>query len=284
MTKREIVYDIITILKKGNYTDDNTLSEEYVGYKVDEKRAKEIRDTYKRNMLIDPIWLQDYGIVDVSEVNLADDKDFNNFACPIGKVTLPPVVSIESGLSAQGNLGVHTVRNVNSRGEIFYKPFGRLMEIDSLSDGNVLKKYLYYTKIHNALYFLPYIAKVRPIMILERPLDGYVISTEDVDPSGLVIGDSYTVVKGQIIHNSVAYNKGAVFTAVTTSYTGNGIVEHTNQKRRMTDLDEYPMGATMAEMVIIKILTQEYGIEKKQITDIRNNSQDTLKVLQPEVE
>lgn len=282
-TKREIIYDIITILKKGGYTDDNTLDEDYVGYKVDEKRAKEIRDSYNRNMIIDPMWLQDFGVTDVTETNFTDDKEFDGFACPIGKVTLPPVVSVEHRIAIAGNLGVHAIRNINARDEFYYKGFGQLMEIDKLSDQNVLKKYKYYTKIHNAIYLLPFIEKIRPILILERPLDGYVILTENIESGDLIVGASYTVQSGQILHNAVYYNanSNAVFVAAAKTFTGTGKVQFTNQKRAMTDEDEYPMSATMAEVVILKILTQEYKIEAQQIADIRNNSQDSLKVLQP---
>ena len=83
MTKQELIYDIITIATKANYTDDTKLSERWVGYKVDEKRAIEIRESYKRNFAIDPSTIQDFGISDMTEINYADDKSFNYLDCKI---------------------------------------------------------------------------------------------------------------------------------------------------------------------------------------------------------
>lgn len=282
MIKREIIYDIITILTKAGYTDDSNLNEDWVGYKVDEKRAKEIRDSYNRTPLIDPMWIQDYGICDVTKINTADDKTFNGFACEIGKLTLPPVVSFGNSMAASNNLGIYSMRGVSGQDEIYFEHLGKLMEIDKLSDGNILKNYKRYAKIHNACYFLPYLEKVHPYLILERPLDGYVISSENIISGNLVIGTSYTVMTYQIIHNGIAYNSGNTFVAVNTLFTGSGTVQLLNQKRRMTDEDEYPMSSTMAEIVITKILLQDYKIEASQIADIKNDSADSLKVLQPD--
>ncbi len=283
MTRREIVYDIITILTKSGHTDEDSLVEDYIGYKVDEKRAKEIRDSYNRNLIIDPMWIQDHGITDVTKINSSDDKIFDGFSCEIGKLTLPPVVSFFNSISSANNLGIYAIRSVKNYDEIYYESFNKLMGISKLSDSNVLKKYNYYTKLHNSLYFLPFKEKVRPLLILERPLDGFVISSENILPGNLEIGTQYVVMNYQIIHNSIAYNSGDIFTAVNVSYSGAGTVQLVNQKRAMTDEDEYPMSSTMAEVVILKILTQEYKIQQSQIADIRNDSQDQLKVLQPDI-
>lgn len=283
MTRRDIVYDIITIAKKAGYTDDDMLDEDYLGYKIDEKRAKEIRDSYDRNKLIDPIWIQDFGVTDLTHVNFADDKSLTFLNdCKLGKVTLPPVVSFHNSLSATGDLGINSILSASGSKQYHFMPFNQLMmQINRLSDGSVYKLFGYYTKIHNAIYVTGDATKIRPLLILSRPLDGYVISSEYVTTGNLVVGTSYTVMSGQIVHNSIARNKDAVFTAVNTTFTGTGLVQYTNQKRAMTDLDEYPLSNSQVEIVIMKILTQELQIQKAQITDIRNNSQDSLKTLQP---
>lgn len=282
MTRQEIIFDIIMILTKAGFTDDSRLEPDYIGYKIDEKRSKEIRDSYNRNLIIDPVWLQDYGVFDLTEVNYADDQTFTFLNCKIGKATLPPVVSFQNPLSSSANLGVYSVRSLSGREEYFFEQYSKLMDIlNDLPANDPMRKFSYYTKVQNAIYAISKDGKtpekLRAILVLESPLDGYVISSENV--TALEIGSEYQVVSDQIIHNSIPYNSGDTFTAVATTFTGAGKVQYKNQKRRMRNSDPYPFSKSQMEVVIIKLLTQEYAIEASRITEIRNNSQDELKVL-----
>jgi hypothetical protein len=283
MTRQEIIFDIIMILTKAGFTDDSRLEPDYIGYKIDEKRAKEIRDSYNRNSLIDPMWLQDYGVIDFTEVNYADDKSFSFLDCKLAKATLPAVISFQNSLSSANNLGVYSLRSLSGREEYFFEEHSKLMDIlTDLPTSDPLRKFSYYTKIHNAIYAVSkdqdkVPEKLRAILILERPLEGYFLTTENV--TVLIVGTLYEVVAGQIIHNSIPYNEGQSFTAVDESFTGTGLVQYKNQKRPLNNEDPYPFSASQMEVVILKLLTQEYGIEATRIAEIRNNSQDELKVL-----
>lgn len=282
MTRNEAIYDIITILTKAGYTDDSRLDPDYIGYKIDEKRAKEIRDSYNRTPLIDPIWLQDYGVFDLTKVNYADDKSFNCLQ-ELSKATLPTVVSFYNGLASAQNLGVYSLRSVSGREEFFYKPHSKMIEIlNELSDNHPLRRFSYYSKLQNSIYAVSKNGdsipeKLRAVLILENPLDGYVLTTENVNT--LVVGTQYDVVDGQIIHNGVAYDKGSTFAAVNKVFSGLGKVQYHNQKRKMTGEDPYPFSKSQMEVVILKLLTQEYGIEATKVADIRNQSQDELKII-----
>ena len=255
------------------------MSINYIGYKIDQKRAKEIRDSYNRNGNIDPIWIQDFGLTDLTPVNQADDNTISVNDCTFGKVTLPPVVSIRSGLLGKENLGIHSVLSASGNNEFYYRPIQRLFQLMNLRDDHAEKKYSYYSRVHNAYYFTPTVEKVRPFLILESPLLGYVISSEYVITGELTVGDVFDVTVGQINHNGVYYNAGQSFTAVNANFTGLGKVKYHNQKRQMTNDDEYPLSHTMMESIILKILTIDYKIEMSQINDIRNNSSDTSKIL-----
>lgn len=283
MTRQESIFDIITILTKASFTDDSRLDPDYIGYKIDEKRAKEIRDSYNRNQLIDPIWIQDYGVFDTTKVNYADDKTFSFLDCHLAKATLPPTVSFNNGLAGINNLGDYSFRSISGTEEYFFKQNSKLMEIlNDLPSSHPLRKFAYYSRVGNARYFVSknkevVPEKLRAMLILENPLDGYVLTTENV--TSLTIGTSYTVVFDQIIHNSIPYNIGDTFTAVNATFTGLGKVQYVNQKRAMTNSDPYPFSKSQMEVVILKLLTQEYGIEASRVAEIRNNSQDELKVL-----
>ncbi len=281
MTKAELIYDIITIATKAGYTDDNVLNETWVGYKVDEKRAKEIHDSYKRNFVIDPKWIQDFGVTDMTVVNYADDKSFGYLDCKLSKLTLPPVVYLNNNISAANNFGVHSIRSVNGREEFYYMPHSKLMELFRLSEDHVNRKFKYFTQIGNSIYIPDGPDRVHPFLILERPLDGYVNNSENVMPGDLTVGQSYIVMDKMIVHNSIPYVKDQVFVAVNATFTGDGHIQYVNQKRSMTLEDEYPMSSTMAEVIILKILTQEFKLEMSMISDIRNDSKDSLKIMQP---
>lgn len=282
MTRTEAVYNVINPLTKAGYTDDSRIDPDYVGFLIDKYRAKEIRDSYNRHPMIDPIWLQDYGVVDFTEVNYADDKTFTFLDCKLAKATLPPVVSFYNAMASMNNLGVFSVRAVSGKQEYFFKAYAKFLDVlQDLPANHPLSKFSYYTKIGNAIYAkgtgdnVP--TKLRPILILEKPLDGYVLTTENV--TSLTIGTVYEVVEGQIIHNTIAYNKGDLFTAITKLFTGNGLVQYQNQKRRMTNTDPYPFSPAQMDIVVMKILTQEYGIEATKIADLRNDSQDSTKAI-----
>lgn len=283
MTRNETIFDIIMILTKAGFTDDSRLEPDYIGYKIDEKRAKEIRDSYNRNSLIDPMWLQDFGVIDFTEVNYADDKTFSFLDCKLAKATIPAVISFQNSLASANNLGVYSLRSISGKEEYFFEQHSKLMDILSdLPSSDPLRKFSYYSKVQNALYAVSKDVdkvpeKLRGIFILESPLDGFVLTTENV--TSLTIGTQYEVVFGQVIHNAIAYGEGETFTAASASFTGSGKVQYKNQKRAMTNEDPYPFSKSQMEVVILKLLTQEYGIESTRVAEIRNNSQDELKVL-----
>lgn len=282
MSREEIIFDIIMILTKAGFTDDSRLEPDYIGYKIDEKRAKEIRDSYNRNSLIDPMWLQDYGVFDLTDVNYADDKTFTFLDCKLAKATFPAVISFQNSLASANNLGIYSIRSISGREEYFFKQHSKLMEmLTDLPASDPLMKFSYYTKIHNGVYAKSKDGKppekLRAILIQERPMEGYVITSENV--TELEVGVQYEVVSDMIVHNSVNYVTGSVFTAVNETFTGTGNVQYKNQKRAMRVSDPYPFSSSQMEVVIMKLLTQEYGIEASKISEIRNNSQDEFKTL-----
>lgn len=276
MTRREAIYDIITILRKFGYSDDDALDEDYIGFKIDEKRAKEIRDSYNRNPKIDPIWIQDFGIFDLTEVNTADDKTLAFLNCTMFKSTLPPTIAFSNSMTNTNNLGLYGIFSADLSNEYYYQNFSEyVMRMKKLSEGHPAHLYKYYTHVGRAIFSTA--PKMRALLILERPLDGFVLQTENVASGDLTQGDTFEVIVGQIVHAGTTYSAGQTFVASTPIYTGTGTIQYLNQKRKMTDLDEYPFSNSQMEIVILKILTQEFKIEEAQVVDHRNNSQDVSK-------
>ena len=277
MTRTELIFDALTILTQSGITDESRIDRDYLGYKIDQKRAKEIRDTYKRNPVIEPVWLQDFGIFTLSSVNKAEDRTISLCDCKFSKYVLPPVVMINDPLANVADIGTFSIRGVNGDFEYHYMTVTKL---NLLTSDNVLNNFKFYTKVGNAIYLTPEALKARAILILESPLNGYVLDNSYILSGSLVSGTIYEVASGAITYNSVIYHKAQTFTATSTAtFTGSGKVVYQNQKRVMTNDDQYPMSQTMAEVVLMKLFTQDYGIEAKQIADIKNNAQDQLRVL-----
>lgn len=279
MTRNNAIDYIIEVLTNFNYTDDSRLDRDVIGLQLDTKREKAIRDSCGRNGSIDPIWLQDLGMVNLTKVKYNDDKLLPVCECEFGKVTLPPIVSLRHGFSNKESIGIHTIINVCGTGEFYFRPFARLFQLVGLRDSHPEKRYNYYTKVSNAMYTLPWLPTIRPIVILSRPLDGFVISSENLINGSLVAGTTYTVYDNQIVYELVTYNPGEDFVAVTdTTFTGTGNVQYKDQKRQMTNEDEYPLSGTMIEEILLKILTIDYKLAADQITDFKNNSKDAAVV------
>lgn len=277
MTRLELIYDAKIILEAGAITDESRVDEDYIGFKIDQKRSKEIRDTYKRNPGIEPIWLQDFGIFDLTPVSRAEDKTISICDCKFSKYVLPPVVSINDPMANIFDIGTYSVRSSCGMYEYHYMNVAKL---SLLHEGSIQKLFKYYTKVGNALLLTPEAQKARAILILENPLDGYVLDNSYILSGSLVSGTVYEVSTGQITYNAVKYQKGQIFTATSTAiFTGLGKIQLNNQKRRMTNDDEYPMSSTMAEVVLMKIFTEDYGIEAQKVADISNDSQDQFKFL-----
>jgi hypothetical protein len=271
---RQLIYDCITVLSRGKYTDDSRLDDDkdgFLAYKIREKRAQEIRSSYDKIKMIDPVWLQDYGIVNVTEVNTADDVTATLCNCKLGKITLPRVISLTGNQSQAPDLGVYSVRSSCGTHEYYYKA---LPQLQYFIDDDVRSHFKYYSRVMDSLYIKPYAKQVRPMLILENPLDGYVNDTENKASGNLVVGTSYTVYGAQVVHNGIGYAPAATFTAVNTLFTGNGQVRLTTPRRQMTDLDPYPIGQDMADRIVLRILTEDCQIEKSQIASGENKSDD----------
>lgn len=285
MTRKEATDYILEILTKSEFTDDSRLDEDFIGFLIDKKREKVIRDSYSRNGSIDPTWLQDLGMVSCTEVSYNDDKTLPVCDCTFGKVTLPPTISLRSPLANKENTGINAILSACGSREFYPKPISRLFQLTTLRDKHPEKAYEYYARVHDAVYTYPYKAMIRPILILANPLDGYVITSESIPSGSLTVGTVYTVYGSQIVHNSIPYNPGDDFTAVNTVFTtlGGGTVQYKNQKRKMTKYDEYPLPGMMMEEILMKILTIDYKLEQSQIVDMKNNSKDAAQ-LTPDVE
>ena len=252
-------------------SNDTRLHPKHVDFLINKYRSRGIREEYGRNQFIDPAWLQDMGVINVTPVNSGDDPLIPYTSKTLGKFSLPEIVSLPM------DKGIYRVAYPSNLKPYYYTEMNMFF---GLVPGSTTSKFDYYFRVGVANYISPCAELVRPIVILENPLDGYVLQTEFVGQDALVIGESFTVYGTQIVHNTVSYNPGDVFTATATTFSGNGKVMFTELKRRMTDRDPYPIGMTLLPYITMGIFTQEFRVEKEQVADVIDDAQDQTLLIQ----
>jgi hypothetical protein len=210
------------------------------------------------------------GVIPVTPVNSADDPIVPVTSVSLGRFTLPEVISLPYD---QGIYRISSASGICQYYSVDMNDFFHQVP------GSITAKHKQYFRRGNVYYLSPCTEQVLPTVILENPLDGFVINTERIAQDALVVGVSYTVYDTQVVHNAVAYNPGDTFVAANTTYSGNGYVKLTNMKRRMTVTDPYPMGLTLAEYVTMKIFSEEMQIERESLADVIHDMQDQLIVL-----
>jgi len=273
--------DLSIILKHSRVSKDSRINDKFLLSRFNAYRSKEIRDSFTRNIEIDPMVLQDMGETTTTEIG-ANDPDMTGFTLntKIGKFSIPTVVSLT------GDKGIHSIAPPNRlspfKEQYYYTAYNTFGQKVTHPEYCTFK---WFTRINNHVYIYPYKKIIRPVLILDNPMEGYAIQTHTPPKNGLIYqtayapGESYTIVSGGITHNGINYLAGGTFIAQNPDYQGNGLLEFTDKKRRMTVEDEYPISYTMTEVIIMKILTKDFALEKDTVADIVNNANDDLLIL-----
>lgn len=259
--------DIELLAQQLKLSSNSRIGRRQIEFWIRKHRGRGIREEHGRNKYIDPTWLQNMGVTDVTPVNSADDPLIPATSVSLGRFTLPEIISLPYD---QGIYRISSASNLCQYYPVDMNDF--FLQVP----GSITSKQRQYFRVGNVYYLSSCTEQVRPVVLLDDPLDGFVINTERIAQDALIVGESYTVYDTQIIHNSVAYNPGNTFIAAAATYAGNGYVKLTNMKRRMTQMDPYPMGITLAEYVTMKIFTEEMQIERETIADVIQDMQDQL--------
>ena len=269
MTGKEITYTILDFLTRFNYTDDSRFDPDSINFLRDNVRVQMIKQEFDRTKTVDPVWMQDLGFVLTTPVNFNDDTSIPYCECILSKVTLPSNIDLRSP-----NTNVDSsMKIISSCGTRQFYPYS-LELLQYVPKEHTRNKFYYYVPVGSAVYLNKQVDKVRVLGVFEKPSEINDIQTEYVMSGDLVVGTSYTVKKAQIVHNSLGYNVGQTFTAVATTYTGNGYVVPTSRTKAYTEDSPYPISGDMARQLILDILVKEFQIEETKITDIKNSSTD----------
>lgn len=272
ITQKTIIDDIANLLSKFGRTDDSRLNNSWLGHKINQVRAQLIYQRYKDTEILDQAWFSDLGLVAFEPVNFADDPSVTFCNCDISKAYIPQVLTLPTK-SANQDLGLNTVISSCGKTMFYNRPLG---EWRRFPKEHIYNKFSFYSRINTAMYVNRKVTSLRIIAILFNPEDGFYKNSMAVGTGSIASGTVYIVKDGQIIYNSLVYEDGETFTGVSgvTTFTGDGAVYLNSQAVAYTETYPYPVSADMARDIVNEICVKEFGIEKSQIADVRNDSKD----------
>jgi hypothetical protein len=185
------------------------------------------------------------------------------------------------------------IGETGNEGNIIYPmEYQQLMMMIELSD-NRLTKFNFYAERAQTIYTYP-IKNFRLRAILEEPSNGQTLNVSTIVNHGqLVQGQSYIVESGgtitypTILGQDVTFQIGMVFVATSINdWVDNdplnpAVIKIYGVKPSYSHkyFDEYPIDSEGAQQVILEILTKDYAIRLKAISDVIEDGQDQFKVL-----
>ncbi len=274
MTKKQISDTIINILTKMSLTDDSRFAyiDRQLSYIIDQVRETLIVNQFRTTKVIDRAWITDLGLVEFHQVNFADDPHVTYCNCDISKTFIPPVISLYGDA---GNIDLGLYSMLSTCGTTEYYPFPMSVWRNIPSE-HIRSKFTYYDRKNTELYVNRKIERLLISAVLQNPADGYIISSNPIVSGYITSGTVYLVKFNQIVYNGVVYNKNTTFTGVVgiTTYTGSGKVVLNSQYTALDENEPYPCTGDMARLITLEILTKEFGIEEKELTDLENDSAD----------
>jgi hypothetical protein len=273
ITKRNISDDIINLLTRFKLTDDSRFAtiDQWLSWKIDQVRAQLIIKQYNETGVLDNSWLTDLGLVGFHEVNFADDPNVTYCKCDISKTFIPSVVELASPSGGNPDLGLYSIISTCGKNEYYSYPMTTWRNIPS---EHTRSKFHYYQRKNTELYVNKKVQNLLITAILNNPAEGYIISSTPV--TTIATGTTYIVKFNQIVYNGTVYRPDDTFVGVAsaTTFSGTGKVVLQDQLTALDETQPYPVSGDMARMITLEILTKEFGIESKQITDIQNDSAD----------
>lgn len=269
-SKKSIIDSLLIILTRFQPTDDSRLDADWLGYKVDQVRSELIVRQYLITGTIDHSWLSYMGLIPFYEVS-DTDTTLTPYGCPMSKATIPQTISLQD---KDGNLDLGIFSLISPYGgTAFYPKRMSQWKYEPSEHTNTL--FGSYDRINTTLYVNKLVTQLKGYGLLLSPEDGYIVNSVPILSGSIVSGTVYKVFGGQIIYNGLVYAANSTFTGASpTTFTGSGIVYLNSQVTSYLDTSPYPASGEMIRAIELEILTKEFGVEKQQVADIRNDSKD----------
>ena len=276
ITRKKIVDAIFILADRFSRTDESRLDEDYLAFLVEQVRVSEILKEYNITGIIDQNWLIDFGILDLTRVNFADDPLVDFCQCDISKAQIPEIINLTSLGDGNLDLGLKAISACGKNNYTYY-PLEMWRQIPS---EHIRSKFYYYQRFGTIIYVNKHVNKLR-FMGIPASTDGLIIKkTLPVISGNVKLGYNYMVqgTTGSLTYNGVTYLPNDIFSGVSgiTTFIASGTSQlfYQNYQVVMTENDPYPVSAHMARIIVISILSTELKIEQSQVADVVNDSVD----------
>lgn len=281
---RTIVSELELSIGRNTISDKPAVQWEKLVEQVKNKRASEIERLFGRQEAVYPQWVSTLGIVQMQAVSNEFDPDYPHltYGRKIGKYALPAVISLINN-PIVGDHGINLVSSADARCLYNYCPIEQFEERIKMGDVYLHGEGIY-SLTGNTLIVYPFKELINIRLILFDPLEGYVIDTSFKKSGTLQISDDYnsaleyTVHSGQVVHDGITYNAGETFTAVETTFTGSGLVQLKNMKRKLTEDDLYPVSPQLKNSIIRRVLAEDYAIEVQLPADNKLDGKNEVQI------
>lgn len=277
-TKKNIKDSVTILATRFNLTDDSRLDPDYIGLLVEQARATLILNEYNITGVLNPDWFIDFGLLDMTKVNIADDPNVTFCECDITKTEIPETIHLTKLGEGNLDLGLKVISACGKNSFTIY-PIEFWKDVPK---DHVRAKFSYYDRFGRMLYSNK-LAKHLRFIGIPATTEGLIIKrTLPVISGSVKSGVTYMVkgATGSVTYNSIVYLPDATFVGVsgTTTFTASGSsqVFHNDFQVEMTENDPYPCSSNMAREIVVEIMTKEFQIEKQQVTDVINDSADDV--------
>lgn len=277
-TKKQIIDSVQILATRFNLTDDSRLDPDYIGFLVEQVRATLILNEYNITGVLNPDWFIDFGLLEMTKVNIADDPIVTSCECDITKVQIPETVHLTK--LGEGNLDLG-LKVISACGKTSYTIYPLEFWKDVPKD-HVRAKFSYYDRFGTQLYTNK-LANFLRFIGIPATTQGLIIKKTLPVISGSIKSGTVYMVKGttgNVTYNSVVYLPNQTFTGVvgvkTFTASSNSQVFYNDYQVEMTENDPYPVSTNMARDIVIEIMVKEFQIEKQQVADVINDSADDV--------
>lgn len=242
MTFQQAAQDIRYLLSDFFPTIDTKISLGYALNLINQKRAAIISMKFAKTGFLNTQWLNINPDLESTPVNF--QNNINSVAecdCQVGKIEIPQVVELFNPKMSIQDAGVSHIRSTCgvSYSRTNEREFIALWESES-----PFRKLPYFWHVADEIYFYPFREKVHTRLVLFNPMEGWEVESNYIINGDLIYNTVYKVTSGNITYNSVKYQRGDTFTAVTAggkSWTGNGKVNFNVNLRKKKWSDQYPI-------------------------------------------
>lgn len=252
MTLREIYESIIMPPSGGVINYDSPMTTiDFISFLVHKYRATEASSNFSRTGMIPQSCLQQFAPISVTKRDKHQSPEYDaekNFSI----ATIPLMAEIKNRRARSLNRAIHAVHDAETVEPYFPTHHAHMMTLRGSSPTT-----RYYTVMGSEIMLFPACKAISIIGIASNPMK-VLVRDETLKISGsLIIGLSYKVTNGSIVHNSITRNAPATFTAVNSDFTGTGKVLYNGDSRYLTVDDEYPLPQIFLEPIRARIWANE---------------------------